>query len=231
MWFLLSKTLTGKYPWQDKRSKFLSIPIGPENKFRHSKIGTWLWGNGPEIGYLGVYSFNPLIMRGARALGIPGAYETMVLGGTPGQASEAAAKDILNTISHPFLGPEPRAAWTFTTGREAYLTSLRDKSGQIEPSFLPAVPQYTKPGLPSLGQRTLAAAMELNAFSASLGDMAGIRGDQKPDKGRSAALNDVLNMSVIGTGLINTATNPYARATAIHQQERNIRSHQKTGTH
>lgn len=228
LWFLLSKEMTGKYPWQDRRSKFLSIPVGggngPADKYRHSKMGNWLWGSGPEVGYLGLYTFNPLFRRGAAALGIPGFYEAKMRGASTGQALEAAQRDSMNTLLHPFLGPEPRAAWTMATGREAYLTSLRDRNGAFGPSFMPAIPPKTAPGFPTLGRRALAAGMELNAFSQTLGDVAGIRGDVKPDKGRSAALNDVLNMSVLGTGLVGTATNPYAAETALREQRRNLRT-------
>jgi hypothetical protein len=242
MWIFLHKQLTGNYPTEDKRSKFLAIPVGngngPIDEFRYSKPGVWFWGNGPETGYVNPYMFDPLFMRGARALGIPAFYENKVLGGTTGQAFESAQRESMNTLAHPFLGPEPRAAAAAAFGIEAYLTSLRDRSGEFKPSFMPAIPTKTEPGLPTVGRRALAATLELNAFSQALGDVAGVHGEQKEDTGKSAALLSVINMSVLGTGAVGAASNQDQKAKNIAIQEKSIERaqegipvrHRRTGT-
>jgi hypothetical protein len=225
MWMLMSKLATGKLPTDDKRSKFMAIPVGsgngPIDKYRHSKLGNALWGNNQDVGYLNLYAFNPLMRRGAMALGIPGAYETLILGGSAGQAAEAAEKDAMNTLMHPFAGPIPRAAFTGAFGKELYLTALRDRAGKLGPSFMPAIPDKTKPGLPTIWRQALASAEELNAFGRTMADIAGINKDaaaKKKDEG-NALLLWILNMSLLGTGMVGHESNPYARKKAIHQQK------------
>jgi len=234
VWFLLSKELTGKYPWEDKRSKFLSIPVGSGagriDKFRHSTLGNTLWGKGPEVGYVNVYAFNPLIRRGAMALGVPGAYQTLMERGTGGQAREAGMRDIVNTFSHPVLGPLPRAAVTATLSKEPYLTGFRDRSGKLAPELMSAIPDKTPAGWPTTWRTALAAAAQLNAFANSIGDIAGLQGNEKREQeaarvkvgpvkiNATAVLNNVLNMSIVGTGLIGNSTNPFAAEHVLQQQ-------------
>ncbi len=96
--------------------------------------------------YVNLYTFNPLFMRGARATGLPAFYQTKMLGGTGGQAEEAAWAQILNTWSHPLVGPIPRAALAGAIGAEAHLIRFRDRSGSFGPELLPAIPRKTPPG-------------------------------------------------------------------------------------
>ncbi len=223
LWALTYHTATGKWPWDDKRSKLFQIPVGgghgPVDSYRHSKLGNALWGNGPETGYINFGFFNPLVVRGSRAMGMPGAYETRVLGGTTGQSLEAAQRDILNAFLHPASGPVVKAAFVGVTGNELYVTGLRDRSGQIGPHFYPAIPPKTKPGLPALGARTVAAARELNSFYGSLGEASGFLGEDKGKKG-----NQWLRMGIdlVVPGLVANASNPYKRAAGIQQQKRAI---------
>lgn len=242
LWIFLHKKLTGKYPWQDKRSKLLAIPVGsgsgPIDKYRHSRLGNLMWGKGNDVGYLDLYAFNTLLRRGLSVMGLPAAYRAFMAGGNPGQVIEASIKEQLDTVAHPFIGPIPRAAFTFgTMGKEAYLTGFRDPSGKLAPQFLSAIPPKTKPGLPTLGRATLAALSELNAAGAALGDIAGVRGsggkrDENAVKintpfgfklNTTAAANFVLNMSVAGTGLVSGPANPFAESEALHKQRTGTR--------
>ena len=158
LWIMAQKAYTGKFPWEDKRSRLFEIPVNPED--RYSKLGRMRWGNGPETGYINTTFFNPLLMRGARATGIKGAADTLMEGGQAWQAWEAAERDILNTWSHPFMGPIPRAAFVGLTGDEPYLTSLRDDRARYAPQLMPAV--KNPHGAAGTGKRALAAARELN---------------------------------------------------------------------
>jgi 2'-5' RNA ligase len=238
VWFVLSKVLTGKLPWQDKRSKLLTIPVGSGNgvidQFRHSRLGNAAWGTGPEVGYINVYAFSPLWRRGAMAQGIPGAYQTLMEHGSAGQAGEAAVKDVANTWAHPILGPIPRSIFTGITGREAYLTGLRDRAGKTALETMPAIPEKTPPGWPTNWRKGVAAAAELNAFAHSVGDIAGLGGNEKREKeavrfkvgpvnvNGTALLNNILNMSVVGTGLVGAPTNPFGAERVLQQQRRAV---------
>lgn len=213
LWALTSKAITGQWPWDDKRSKLMAIPA--PNWLRRSTLGNALWGRGGEVGYVNFGFFNPSIMRGARAMGIPGAYETMRLRGSVGQAAEAAQRDIMNAWMHPVLGPTPRAAFVGATGDEPYITSLRDRQGRIGPQFMPAISPKTRPGWPTLSRRAAAAALELNAFYGSIGESTGMLGDDRGRKGNQI-IRGIFDLTM--PGLIGNATNPYARAEALRRQ-------------
>ncbi len=218
LWIITYQAMTGKLPWEDRRAKLLAIPAPDE--LRHSALGRALWGTGPEVGYINFGFFSPLIMRGARATGVAGAFEARQLHGNAGQVMEAAQRDILNAFSHPALGPTARAAFVGVTGAEPYLTSFRDRSGKISPQFFPAIPPKTRPGLPALGARAAAAAKELNAFYGNLGVATGMAGDDKGMKGNHW-LRMVTDLTM--PGLVSNATNPYKKAEALRAQRAGAR--------
>ncbi len=214
LWALTYYAITEEWPWEDTRAKLLQIPA--PDSLRRSKLGNALWGRGPEVGYLNFAFFDPLIARGGRAMGLPGAFETHQLRGSAGQSLEAAQRDIINAFAHPALGPIARGVFVGVTGAEAYLTSLRDRQGRIAPSFYPAVPPKTKPGLPALGARMMAAGIELNAFYGAIGEATGMLGEDKGKKGNQW-LRMMFDMTL--PGLVANASNPYKRAAAIRQQK------------
>ena len=236
-WIVAHKLLTGNY--LDKRSKFMKIPVGGGHgfidSFRHSKLGNMFWGTGSNIGYLDFGFFdNPLVERGARAMGIPGAFEAKMAGGNLGQMSEAAQKDILNSFAHPVMGPAARALFVGLLGVEPYLTDLRERTGAWKPQLYPAIPVKTKQGLPAAGARAWAATRELNNFFADsadhLGEFTGFSSAPKYDIwGRPVNPQGRGNWAVqagtnlVAPGLVGLPSNPYAKATVLRQQRAGTR--------
>lgn len=221
LWAITYHAMTGKWPWIDKRSKLFQIPVGggngPVDPFRRTKVGKALWGDGPEVGYINFGFFNPLTMRGARAMGIPGFYETRVLHGSYGQSVEAGERDMLNAYLHPALGPVPRALFVGLTGEEPYVTSLRERTGAVGMGFYPAIPPKTKPGIPTHAAKALAALREMNAFWGAIGENTGFLGDDKGKKGNQWVR---MAMDLTMPGLVANASNPYKRFNAVQQQKR-----------
>ena len=217
-WVLIYKEMTGKMPWNDKESKLMAVPA--PHWLRRSRVGIALWGKGPEVGYINLNFFNPLIMRGGRAMGIPGAYEAHVLGGNFGQQLEAAQRDMMNSFAQPFLGPPVKAAFVGITGQEPYVTGLRDRQGKVGVQLFPMIPPKTKPGLPALGQRGIAALREINSFYGSVGEATGLLGQDQGRKGNKWA--KMLTDYTV-PGLVGNATNPFARAEMLKQQRSGTR--------
>lgn len=233
IWAWLYKEARGKYPWNDPLAKLMAIPV--TGKFRHSKIGIAFWGPGPEPGYINLGFFNPLINRGGRAMGIPGAFEAHVLHGNAGQIEEAALKDMLNAFAQPFEGPSFKAAFVGLTGQEPYITGLRDRQGNVGPQLFPMIPKGTKPGLPQHFtkkafadstdvQKAIAAAREINSFYGAgiegLGQSTGFIGQDQGKKG-----NHFVRMMTdyAFPGLVGNATNPFARQEILRQQRSGTR--------
>jgi len=230
VWIIAYKELTDKWPMQDKLAKLFMIPVqegrGIIGKIRHTKLGDARWGKNNNPGYIN-FSFydNPLAMRGARAMGLRGALETSFLGGTAGQAAEAAEGDILNTLSSPALGPAARAAFVGITGDEPYITGFRDyRTGRAGLSLMPAVPPKTPPGLPTVGARALSAAKQLNSLGAEAAEnLGGLTGLYKPDQELPKGAGNWWMRSVLdlaAPGLFANSSNPYARRNALRQQQR-----------
>ena len=211
LWALAQKAYTGKWPWEDKRSKFLQIPINPVD--RHSKLGKELWGKGPETGYVNFTFFNPLVGRGARALGIKGAADEAMEGGTWWQDLEAAQRDMMNSYAHPWLGPIPRAVFVGLTGDEPYLTNLRDDRARFAPQLMPAV---RNPGEGnSLLKRGRAAAGELNSFFANVGANSGLGETNKRDT-TDHWMRMAADLAL--PGLVANGQNPAKQAAYVRRQ-------------
>lgn len=224
IWLVTHKVLTGKNP--DKRARFNDIPVGSGNgyidKYRHSVPGNALWGSGPGIGHINLSYFNnPLSLRGARMLGLSGAFEANQLGGKPWQMFEAANKDVLNALSGPALGPAAKALFVMGTGAEPSVTGFRDSiTGRPSLQFYPAVPRGVKPGLPTYGARAFAAAKELNSFyidsGEHLGELTGLFAPSKGiDKGNWFAQTA---FQLAFPGLFGAANNPYAKSEMLRKQ-------------
>ena len=223
IWALTNKQITGKYPWEQKDSRLLQIRV-PDN-FRRSKTGQWLFGKGTEQRYISLAFFNPLVMRGARAMGIPGAYETKQLGGSAGQMTEASGRDFLNAIVQPAMGPVPRALFVGITGQEPYLTNLRDREGRLGPQFFPAIPPRTP--APAIGARAAAAIGEANALFKNLGESTGFipPGYESPFKVHQKGVHppdgdDIMKMIIdLGApGLIPVPSNAERKAGYLERQ-------------
>lgn len=220
LWALTYRSYTGKWPWEDPRSKLLQIPVNPSD--RYSKVGKMMWGTGPEQGYLNFGFFNPLIGRGARALGVSGAYEAHVLGGTKEQMADAAERDVINSFSHPIMGPIAKALFTGATGNEPYLTGLRDDRGKMAPQFW----NVTHSG--GVAARAGAAGKELNSFYGNLGAATGMLSAERETKG-----NQWLRMAVdlALPGAIGRPSDPYKKQAFVEKQARGIERAQEKERH
>jgi len=235
MWVTLYYLLTGKWPTEDKRAKLFSIPVGggngPIDKYRYSKVGILLWGNGPGVGYLSVSLFNPLVVRGARALGLTGAFETRQLGGSLGQQLEAAQRDAINSLVHPAAGPVPRSAFAGVYGIETYLTGFREPSGRWKPQWFPAFEPKTGAGLPAMAERMRAASEQLNPFFGNLGEALGestgfLAPVEKQSQG-NRYLRQTLDL--VAPGLVVNASNPFGRAEVLRKQRQAEKRWQSSG--
>ena len=241
-WMVLHELMTGKMPWNHPGMKFLQIPVTPNgtgwvDKYRHSSLGNALWGDGPETGYIGISMFNPNVERAARFLGIPSAVETLQRGGSKMQSADAATKDVLNSLMHPVLGPGVRAVFVGLTGREAYLTGMRDRYGAPGPQLMTALPKEMKPGFlggfapllssertqrkagaaAEVGARTAEAIRQLNSFYGAVGESTGLLG---PDKGQKGLHSLRIAVDLTFPGLVRQPSNPYAARRSVEQQRR-----------
>lgn len=210
LWMLAHKAYTGKYPWEDKRSKLLQIPANPGD--RASKLGRALWGKGNDTGYINFGFFNPLVARGARVLGIKGAYDMQHLDGKWWQDLEAAQKDVANSFAHPFLGPIPRALFVGLSGDEPYLTGLRDDRAKFEPQLLHEV--HGTAGK-SVLERPLAAAKQLNSFYGNVGAATGLGEPREHDTSNHWAR---MAFDLALPGLVGQAQNPYLQRRSLIRQ-------------
>lgn len=215
LWVAAYKAMTGKYPWDDKKAKLLQIPV--PSQYRHTKVGDMLWGKTGDTGYINFGFFNPLVMRGARAMGIPGAFETRQLRGSVGQQIEAAQTDMMNAFAQPALGPVPKAAFAGAFGKEPYILGLRDRYGSLEPQFFSAIPKKTKP--PAIAARAGAALGQLNSFYSKVGVATGILPEGREDKGNQW-LRMITDMTM--PGLIGSPGNP-GKADILKQQRSGTR--------
>lgn len=163
LWIVTHKLYTGKYPWQDPDSRFLQIKLKKEH--RNSGLGKAMFGHNDKPGYVGLGFLSPMVDRGATALGITGAYETTMAGGSPGQIYERGERDIANSLLHPIVsGPAARGAFVMATGSEPYLSQTRDPYGQFGPHLLPAIGK-TKPGLPTVYARAREGMLSWSSFN------------------------------------------------------------------
>ena len=162
-WILAHKAYTGKWPWEDDRTRLLQIPLNPKD--RASKAAQVIYGPGDRTAYVGFGFFNPIVERGARTLGVRGTYDVGMLTRRPGQAAEHGEKDVLNSLIHPFTsGPAFSGLAVMATGREPRLTGLRDPiSGRLGPQF-PSATSRAAPGLPTATARVQEGVLNMNSF-------------------------------------------------------------------
>ncbi len=159
MWVGAYKTITGKFPWDDdQRGKFELFKVPVPTSWRQTDWGKSLWGTKPGTAWIdfgGVAGMG----RGARYIGLRGAVNTLLKGGTTGQAGEAAATDIINSQISPYAGPPIRAAArAFNIAPQ--ITGLRDRGGKIGLYPWQIDRERTEPGLPTVmraGRRVFGA--------------------------------------------------------------------------
>ena len=138
-WVLLYKQHTGKYPWEDERSKFMQIPINDET--RKSAFGRQLWGDDmTKTAYLNLGKYTPF----TRGLRVTGARNFNPLdkakeGLETKDRALMAFTDVINGWLHPWTGPavgmasvassgfEPRFQYSPKAGRPALSPAYRGK--------------------------------------------------------------------------------------------------------
>ncbi len=171
-WALINKAYTGDWPWNQKDSKLLKVKLKPEH--RNSMVGRMLGGD-PKNGdvYVDIGLSSPLVGRGARQLGLQGAYDTKVAGGSADQVAEAALVNVINSAVSPVMGPPAKMAFLGITGSEPFLTGIKNDRGQLGPQFFPAVnPQ--KPGMEGfLKQHVVPPLLEMNSLATGLAEATG----------------------------------------------------------
>jgi hypoxanthine-guanine phosphoribosyltransferase/ribosomal protein S18 acetylase RimI-like enzyme len=179
-WAIAYKVYTGVWPWEDSRARLLQIPLNDED--RKSKWAKTLYGDNERVGYVGFGFFNPSVERGGRALGIAGAFNTNMRGGTRGQMLERALLDATNSLLHPFTsGPTFQAGFTAATGSEPYIQSTRDLTGNFKPQLKQAVPTY-EPGRQII-ENLKRGMVSTNAFFADTAEKMGMIEPVYPHKG------------------------------------------------
>lgn len=179
LWVLVHKKYRGKYPWEEPGSRLLQIKLNDAD--RNSKYGKLLFGPDPtKDAFVNLAFFSPITSRGSRAIGVAGAHDTKMLGGTPGQQFEYARRDIYNSFMHPIVsGPIVSGPFIFLTGNEPSLTGLRDITGRFGPQFFPATLKAA-PGLPTLARQAEEALLNINPFAKTVAGGFGIgeKGEQ-----------------------------------------------------
>jgi hypothetical protein len=176
------KANTGKYPWDDKNSTLLQIPLtdaqketiseNPHLKELFYKNGKW---QDVSMGFL-----NPILYRGAKATGLQAMYNTEMAGGTGGQMLENVEKDQINSFLTPMVSsPSIHLASTFLFGSSPYLTSMRDyATGNPIPQFQRTV-KTMENSIQQIGANTAQGLQEINPLVGSAFEAAGL--DFKPN--------------------------------------------------
>lgn len=163
LWALASLLYRGKWPWDDKKSRLISIPLNDAD--RNSWLAKKVCGDNAKDCYIGLGFFSPLVERGAHAVGAAGAYDAWMAGGTGGQIGEGAEKDIINSVIHPFFsGPALKAAFVAVTTKEPYVQSLRDSITGERSIDLRDATKKAPAGTATTKARIVEGAAALNSF-------------------------------------------------------------------
>jgi N12 class adenine-specific DNA methylase/adenine-specific DNA methylase len=207
LWVLTYKLMTGKYPWQDKDAQLLKI-VAPD-QLRRSKVGLALWGHDmKKKGQINFSVLSPLVGRGARALGLSGAWNTHQAGGNAAQMVESSRNDVVNSLVHPLAGPVVRAGVVLSTGKQPYL--IHDRQGGS--TMLPAVDKHAP-----IGSEFWSAAKELNSFYGNIAAATGLMSNEDPKATRDEQL---LKAVLAMTGAFSGASNVNAAAAALRAERK-----------
>jgi hypothetical protein len=220
MWAAASYAYRGVMPWNDKDSRFLQIPLNPKD--RNSPLAKMIWGDNDKTAYVGLGMFSPLVERGARALGISGAYDTAILGGSKEQMLESGATGTINSIAGPLTSsPVVRAASIAATGYEPSLMALRDREGQYGAQF------FKPPDLPKtagIGRHILEGGLDLNPALGDIMHSLGVNRDKKQELTKGEGLAFVKSaLDIAFPRLLKTAVQREKARAAIRAQREAMR--------
>jgi hypothetical protein len=195
LWVGLSLLYRGMFPWKDPKSQFLRIPLN--EKDRKSPLIRKIYGDTGDVS-VNLGFFNPLLERGARGLGISGAYNTGVLGGNKTQMLESGLTDALNTAIHPVsTSPTTRAAFEAVTGNEMSLKGLRDDEGKSSAQFWPLqIPKGS-----GIGRKAFEGALDLNPAVGSILHSFGVNRDPKDVNKLTPSEGNMLLQTLVNIGL------------------------------
>jgi uncharacterized protein YegP (UPF0339 family) len=195
MWVGLSLLYRGMFPWQDPKSQFLRIPLN--EKDRKSPLVRKIYGDTGDVS-VNLGFFNPLLERGARGLGISGAYNTGMLGGSKTQMLESGMTDALNTAIHPVsTSPTSRAAFEAITGNEMSLKGVRDDQGKSSAQFWPLqIPKGS-----GIGRKALEGGLDLNPFVGAIAHGLGVNRDAKDPNKLTQSEGNVLLQTLVNIGM------------------------------
>jgi len=196
-WVGLYKAQTGKYPWEDKESNFLRIPLNDEEKQwlnDHPNIKPFFYKNGKwndvNMGFL-----NRTLERGAKGLGIDAVYNTQMQGASAGQTMEEMEKDQINSFLTPLVSsPGIHFLTTATTGNSPYVSSLRDyNTGKPSVEFQRTTRTMDNAGK-QLGANVAQGFLSANPLIGNISEGLGM--SFKPEYGVTAKEKEDVNMSI-----------------------------------
>jgi hypothetical protein len=218
-WAALYAIQTGHLPFDDKKSRFLTVPVGTD-----TRLGKAFPGVSDVIGKLenaqkgqepGVSTaiMNPTVSRGLNALGVRNAYNAYQEGATPGMVGEEALRGQINGLSQPFTSGPLLNDILAAGGITPYLSSLRDRSsGQNVPQFEHTLPP-SEPGYANqVENRALSVAATANPVAGALLGKAGYGSNadytpkgQSPMSGSAQFAKNIVN-TFLPRGLTQPAT-------------------------
>jgi len=196
-WIAAYFAQTGKYPWEDKESNFLRIPLNDEEKQwldEHPNIKPFFYKKGKyqdvNMGFL-----NRTLERGAKGLGIDAVYNSQMQGASAGQTIEEVEKDQINSFVAPMVSsPGIKFLSVATTGHSPYVTSLRDyNTGKPTIEFQRATRTMDNVGK-QLGANVAQGFLSANNLSDNISEGLGM--SFKPEYGVTAKEKEDVNTSI-----------------------------------
>lgn len=230
LWAVSHYALRGKWPWEDKLARLFELPV-PES-FKKTRLGVIVFGKAKGTTYVRIDWLNPMATRGAAGMGIRAYWNIKRLGGTDGQASEAASKDILNAFAHPFVsGPAIRMAMVGLAGQEPYISAFRDRiTARPTMQFRSAIGDVP-PGGPRWAKQAREAVLTINPFAQTSAAAAGFgqKAVEEKDLG-NRYLRAVINTAV--PGLLNSYNiNPERQAKSLRIEAKKIERAERKSSH
>jgi hypothetical protein len=196
-WVGLYKAQTGKYPWEDKESTFLKVPLNDKEKEwldNHPNIKPFFYKNGKwndvNMGFL-----NRTLDRGAKGLGIDAVYNTQMQGATVGQTIEEIEKDQVNSFLAPLVSsPGIHLITTGLTGHSPYISSLIDyNTGKPTIEFQRTTRTMDNAGK-QLGANLAQGFLSANPLVGNISEGLGM--SFKPEYGATAKEKEDVNMAI-----------------------------------